>query len=64
MTWWSSPWATAPNSLGHVGLVIGGGMMIEAYTTGYPIREAPYGNRQPVGFTRPWMHATGPVAPQ
>jgi peptidoglycan DL-endopeptidase CwlO len=42
---------------GHVGLVIGGGMMIEAYATGYPIRIAPYGDRDPTGFTRPWEHA-------
>jgi cell wall-associated NlpC family hydrolase len=44
-------------SPGHVGLVIGGGMMIEAYATGFPIRVAPYGDRDPVGFTRPWAHA-------
>jgi peptidoglycan DL-endopeptidase CwlO len=44
-------------SPGHVGLVIGGGMMIEAYATGFPIRVAPYGNRDPIGFTRPWAHA-------
>ncbi|HTZ93241.1 MAG TPA: C40 family peptidase [Streptosporangiaceae bacterium] len=50
-----------PTSPGHVGLVIGGGLMIEAYATGFPIRIAPYGDRDPVGFTRPWGH-TG-VAP-
>jgi len=44
-------------SPGHVGLVIGGGMMIEAYATGFPIRVAPYSGRDPVGFTRPWTHA-------
>jgi peptidoglycan DL-endopeptidase CwlO len=44
---------TAP---GHVGLVIGGGLMIEAYATGFPIMIAPYGNSHPVGFTRPWAH--------
>jgi len=44
-------------SPGHVGLVIGGGLMIEAYATGFPIRIAPYGGRDPVGFTRPWAHA-------
>jgi len=44
-------------SPGHVGLVIGGGMMIEAYATGFPIRIAPYRDRNPVGFTRPWSHA-------
>ena len=44
-------------SPGHVGLVIGGGLMIEAYATGFPIRIAPYQDRDPVGFTRPWAHA-------
>jgi cell wall-associated NlpC family hydrolase len=43
-------------SPGHVGLVIGGGMMIEAYATGFPIRIASYGSRSPIGFTRPWAH--------
>jgi peptidoglycan DL-endopeptidase CwlO len=43
-------------SPGHVGLVIGGGLMIEAYGIGFPIRIAPYGGRDPVGFTRPWAH--------
>jgi peptidoglycan DL-endopeptidase CwlO len=45
-----------PTAPGHVGLVIGGGMMIEAYATGFPIMIAPYGNSHPVGFTRPWAH--------
>jgi peptidoglycan DL-endopeptidase CwlO len=44
-------------SPGHVGLVIGGGLMIEAYATGFPIRVAPYTDRDPVGFTRPWAHS-------
>ena len=43
-------------SPGHVGLVIGGGLMIEAYATGFPIRVAPYAGRGVVGFTRPWAH--------
>jgi len=50
-------------SPGHVGLVIGNGMMIEAYATGFPIRIAHYGNsgaaagdQDPVGFTQPWGH--------
>jgi peptidoglycan DL-endopeptidase CwlO len=43
-------------SPGHVGLVIGGGLMIEAYATGFPIRIAPYTDRDPVGFTQPWSH--------
>ncbi len=44
-------------SPGHVGLVIGGGKMIEAYATGFPIRVASYTNRDPIGFTRPWANA-------
>ena len=59
---------TATNP-GHVGLVIGGGKMIEAYATGFPIRISSYGSassaggdNQVVGFTRPWAHA-GVVLP-
>jgi cell wall-associated NlpC family hydrolase len=44
-----------PTAPGHVGLVIGKGLMIEAYATGFPVRIAPYGDRNPVGFTRPWV---------
>lgn len=54
---------------GHVGLVIGGGKMLEAYATGFPIRISSYGTSgsaagdgKPVGFTRPWAHA-GVVLP-
>jgi cell wall-associated NlpC family hydrolase len=47
-----------PTSPGHVGLVIGGGKMIEAYATGFPIRVATYTNRGPIGFTRPWANAS------
>src|SRR5690349_5278070 len=43
-------------SPGHVGIVIGGGKMVEAYATGFPIRIAPYTGRDAVGFTRPWQH--------
>jgi peptidoglycan DL-endopeptidase CwlO len=46
-----------PTAPGHVGLVIGSGMMIEAYAIGFPIRIAPYGARNPIGFTRPWVHS-------
>jgi len=46
-----------PTAPGHVGLVIGGGMMIEAFATGFAIRIAPYGGRNPIGFTRPWAHS-------
>jgi cell wall-associated NlpC family hydrolase len=47
-----------PTSPGHVGIVLGGGKMIEAYATGFPIRVATYTDRGPVGFTRPWANAT------
>jgi peptidoglycan DL-endopeptidase CwlO len=49
---------------GHVGLVIGKGLMIEAFATGFPVRIAPYGDRNPVGFTRPWAIAGTPPPPQ
>src|SRR5216683_1404475 len=49
-------------SPGHVGLVIGHGMMVEAYSDGFPIRIAKYTGRSPVGFSRPWAHA-GVVLP-
>jgi len=48
---------------GHVAMVIGHGMMVEAYATGFPVRIASYGtpsspagDQNPVGFTRPWAH--------
>lgn len=48
---------------GHVGLVIGQNLMIEAYGTGFPIRishfgtvESPPGDEVPVGFIRPSAH--------
>jgi peptidoglycan DL-endopeptidase CwlO len=44
---------TAP---GHVGLVIGGGKMIEAYAPGFPIRIAPYTGHGAIGFIRPSAH--------
>ena len=53
-----------PTSPGHVGLVIGGGKMIEAYATGFPIRVATYTNRDPIGFTRPWANAANASASQ
>ncbi|HXP21126.1 MAG TPA: bifunctional lytic transglycosylase/C40 family peptidase [Streptosporangiaceae bacterium] len=43
-------------SPGHVGLVIGGGMMIESPSPGLFVRITPYTNRGAVGFTRPWAH--------
>ena len=52
-----------PASPGHVAMVIGHGMMVEAYATGFPLRIASYGtpsspagDQNPVGFTRPWAH--------
>ena len=51
-----------PAAPGHVGLVIGNGLMIEAYATGFPVRIAPYGDRDPIGFTRPWEQSGAAVA--
>jgi peptidoglycan DL-endopeptidase CwlO len=45
---------TAP---GHVGMVIGHGMMIDAPYQGQLVRIEPYANAGVVGFTRPWAHA-------
>jgi cell wall-associated NlpC family hydrolase len=57
-----------PTSPGHVGLVIGGGKMIEAYATGFPIRISTYGrptsapgDQTVVGFTDPWAGASASV---
>ena len=54
---------------GHVGLVIGKNLMVEAYATGFAIRissfgdsKAAPGDEQVVGFTRPWAHS-GVVLP-
>jgi cell wall-associated NlpC family hydrolase len=54
-----------PTAPGHVGLVIGGGKMIEAYATGFPIRISTYGqpssapgDQTVVGFTNPWFGAS------
>jgi len=56
-------------SPGHVAMVIGHGMMVEAYATGFPIRIAsfgtpssPAGDQNPVGFTRPWSRSSSQVA--
>jgi cell wall-associated NlpC family hydrolase len=45
---WTSP--------GHVALAVSGGQMIEAYATGWPIREVPIRPGM-VGFTQPWGRA-------
>jgi cell wall-associated NlpC family hydrolase len=56
-----------PSSPGHVGIVVGNGMMIEAYATGVPVRMVSYRSNYPggplVGFTRPWSRA-GVATPQ
>jgi peptidoglycan DL-endopeptidase CwlO len=44
---------------GHVGLVIGGGMMIEAPMPGLNVRIVSYRGGGVVGFTRPWQHGGG-----
>lgn len=44
-------------SPGHVGIVLGHGMMIEAEQTGVPVHVVSYASRGAVGFTRPWAHA-------
>ena len=44
-------------SPGHVGIVIGHGLMIDAPSTGLLVRIEPYTNAGAVGFTRPWAHA-------
>ncbi len=53
-----------PTAPGHVGIVIGKGMMIESPAPGLVIRIAPYTDRDPIGFTRPWAHSgvTQPTA--
>ncbi|MDR2985807.1 MAG: C40 family peptidase [Nocardiopsaceae bacterium] len=42
---------------GHVGIVIGRGMMIDAPSRGQLVRIEPYSAAGAVGFTRPWAHA-------
>jgi cell wall-associated NlpC family hydrolase len=49
-----------PQAPGHVGIVIGGGEMIEAYAAGFPVRVSTYGqpfspagDQVVVGFSRP-----------
>ena len=41
---------------GHVGIVIGHGLMIDAPSPGLQVRIEPYANSGAVGFTRPWAH--------
>jgi cell wall-associated NlpC family hydrolase len=44
-------------SPGHVGMVLGKGMMIEAEQTGVPVHIVSYKDRSPIGFSRPWAHS-------
>jgi cell wall-associated NlpC family hydrolase len=46
-----------PTEPGHVGIVIGNGLMIESPAPGLVIRVTPYTDRDPIGFTSPWAHA-------
>ncbi len=46
-----------PTAPGHVGLVIGGGLMIESPSPGLTVRISTYLNSGAVGFTRPWAHS-------
>ncbi len=44
-------------SPGHVAMVLGNGMMIEAEETGVPIHIVTYRGRGAIGFSRPWAHS-------
>lgn len=43
-----------PKAPGHVGLVIGGGLMVESPSPGLQVRITSYLNSGAVGFTAPW----------
>jgi cell wall-associated NlpC family hydrolase len=52
-----------PAAPGHVGLVVGKNLMIEAYATGFPVRVSAFGTAQSppgdgkgkvVGYAQPW----------
>jgi cell wall-associated NlpC family hydrolase len=46
-----------PKAPGHVGIVIGGGLMIESPSPGLEVRISSYRNSGAVGFTAPWDRA-------
>jgi peptidoglycan DL-endopeptidase CwlO len=55
-----------PAQPGHVGLVVGKNLMIEAYATGFPIRvsafgtaQSPAGDETVVGYAQPWPNTGG-----
>ena len=56
LVFFAGPTAPPPR-LAMLAIVIGHGLMIEAFATGFPIRIASYGGRGAVGFTRPWTHS-------
>ncbi len=58
-----------PTAPGHVGLVVGKNLMIEAYATGFPVRVSAFGTAQSapgdgavVGFAQPWPDNPGNIA--
>jgi cell wall-associated NlpC family hydrolase len=46
-----------PTAPGHVGLVIGHDLMIQAPFTGQDVQISPFSPAGAIGFTRPWAHA-------
>jgi cell wall-associated NlpC family hydrolase/N-acetylmuramoyl-L-alanine amidase len=44
-------------SPGHVGIVIGNDLMIDAPSAGLDVRIEPYAGSGVIGFTRPWAHS-------
>ncbi|HEX9034212.1 MAG TPA: N-acetylmuramoyl-L-alanine amidase, partial [Streptosporangiaceae bacterium] len=42
---------------GHVGIVVGNGLMIDAPSAGLDVRIEPYAGSGAIGFTRPWAHS-------
>jgi len=58
-----------PKAPGHVGLVVGKNLMIEAYATGFPVRVSTFGTAQSppgdgtvVGYAQPWPNNTPTAA--
>jgi cell wall-associated NlpC family hydrolase len=58
-----------PKAPGHVGLVVGKNLMIEAYATGFPVRVSAFGTAQSppgdgtvVGYAQPWPSNGSKVA--
>jgi cell wall-associated NlpC family hydrolase len=58
-----------PQAPGHVGLVVGKNLMLEAYATGFPVRissfgtaQSPPGESKVVGFAQPWPAKTPKAA--